>query len=512
MRRAASPAILGPGMGIVWAALDPDLERAVAIKLLRSGGDEPTLRARLLREARAMARLKHPNVLTVYEVGTVQNRDYIAMELVDGASLDAWLATRPPREQIIDALLAAGRGLAAAHAAGLVHRDFKPHNALRSRDGHVYVTDFGLARGLIEDGPELVSLAVTALPDELATGSQLPLRRASDSVLDSPLTQTGILIGTPAYMAPEQFAGRAPDARSDQFAFCVTAWEALAGVRPFRGATLGELEAAAGRGAPSVGDIPQAVRAVLARGLDPSPERRWPDMHALLRAFGEAPTPPPPPRRARRWLAAAAGAAALALAGGLVYVRSSGGGAGAAPSVGECGPAEAAFGGAWSPSRRDAVVREHHDGTMIAGIGILDEVREHWLGLYRSACAEPRTARSRALLACLGKTRDKVDRVTARLAAPGSRVDFDTIVTFSVSLAMCDVNISPGFGGRLDRVPDRGAVHRDDDADDDDDDDDDADDDDIDVPGLVPPGGPRPPPRGPRPPPPPRPERRPPPR
>ncbi|HEU5057914.1 MAG TPA: serine/threonine-protein kinase, partial [Kofleriaceae bacterium] len=138
------------GMGVVWAAFDPDLERAVAIKLLLGGSGEATLRSRLLREARAMARLKHPNVLTVYEVGTDRNRDYIAMELVDGDSLDVWLATRPPREQVIAALLAAGQGLAAAHEAGLVHRDFKPHNVLRSRSGHVYVTDFGLARGNLE--------------------------------------------------------------------------------------------------------------------------------------------------------------------------------------------------------------------------------------------------------------------------------------------------------------------------------------------------------------------------
>src|SRR5262250_1235455 len=143
---AASPA-LGPGatvgkyrldrmlgaggMGVVWAAYDPDLERPVAIKLLRSVDSAATLRTRLLREARAMARLKHPNVLTVYEVGTDRNRDYIAMELIDGADLDHWLGSRPPRAEILTALLAAGRGLAAAHGAGLIHRDFKPHNILR---------------------------------------------------------------------------------------------------------------------------------------------------------------------------------------------------------------------------------------------------------------------------------------------------------------------------------------------------------------------------------------------
>src|SRR5262245_51029995 len=123
-------AVLGTGgMGVVWRAFDPDLERAIAIKVLRVPDAEP-LRTRLLHEARAMARLKHPNVLTVYEVGTDRNRDYIAMELVEGIDLDAWLATKPPRVEIIAALLAAGRGLAAAHDAGLIHRDFKPHNIM----------------------------------------------------------------------------------------------------------------------------------------------------------------------------------------------------------------------------------------------------------------------------------------------------------------------------------------------------------------------------------------------
>jgi serine/threonine protein kinase len=311
--------VLGAGgMGVVWAAYDPDLERPVAIKLLRSVDSAATLRTRLLREARAMARLKHPNVLTVYEVGTDRNRDYIAMELIDGADLDAWLRGKPPRAEIVAALLAAGRGLAAAHGAGLIHRDLKPHNILRGRDGGVYVTDFGLARGQIEDGPELVQGGAA----QGVVGSQ---PRALDSVLDSPLTQTGVLIGTPAYMAPEQFAGRAPDPRSDQFAFCVTAWEALTGARPFAGKTLDELRAAASAGPGVLADVPEAVlplrvRGVLARGLAPDPAARWPEMDSLLRALDAAIAPP----RRSRWPAITAVVLAVVgfLTGVALYTRS----------------------------------------------------------------------------------------------------------------------------------------------------------------------------------------------
>jgi serine/threonine protein kinase len=309
------------GMGVVWAAYDPDLERPVAIKLLRSVDSAATLRTRLLREARAMARLKHPNILTVYEVGTDRNRDYIAMELIDGSDLDHWLGSRPPRADILAALLAAGRGLAAAHDAGLIHRDFKPHNILRGRDGSVYVTDFGLARGQIEDGAEVVQAPFAVTAAAMASGSH----PRGDSVLDSPLTQTGVLIGTPAYMAPEQFAGRAPDPRSDQFAFCVTAWEALTGARPFAGKNLEELRVAASAGVHGLGTtgelaLPPRLRGVLVRGLAANPEARWPDMRALLREIEAGIAPP---RRSRVPLIAGVSLAVVGFLGGVaLYLRS----------------------------------------------------------------------------------------------------------------------------------------------------------------------------------------------
>lgn len=435
--------VLGSGgMGVVWRAVDPDLERAVAIKLLHAGGTEPTLRSRLLREARAMARLKHPNVLTVYEVGTDANRDYIAMELVDGDTLEGWLATKPPRPAIVAALLAAGRGLAAAHAAGLVHRDFKPHNVLRSRDGHVYVTDFGLARGQIEDGDV----------------EQLPTSRARDAVLDTPLTQTGVLIGTPAYMAPEQFAGRVPDPRSDQFAFCVTAWEALTGARPFRGSTLAELEAASSRGAPTTGvattEMPAAIRGVLARGLDPDPAKRWPDMMALLAALSEAAAP----GRARLPRTAIVAVSAVAIGGAIGIVALSSAGSDAptptasrpvvARSRSACDDPGRAFDSAWSSTQRSALVDSPRGPTGIAAMAILDDVRRQWVASYRASCASPRTPEIRERLACLDSLRERVAFTVQRMLR--ERIDMQSLGILGASIMMCDPSARP-FGERGER-------------------------------------------------------------
>jgi len=437
--------VLGSGgMGIVWAAFDPDLERPVAIKLLHAANNDPTLRSRLLREARAMARLKHPNVLTVYEVGTDRNRDYIAMELVDGDSLEGWLASRPPRAQILAALLAAGRGLAAAHAAGLVHRDFKPHNVLRSHDGHVYVTDFGLARGHIEDGAEVQQVPVPALPDELASGSQP--RRALDSVLDSPLTQTGVLIGTPAYMAPEQFAGRVPDPRTDQFAFCVTAWEALVGARPFRGASLQELEVAAGQGVATLtADLPARLRAVITRGLAPSPDARWPDMPALLRAFEDAIAPP----RGRRlaWGLGLAGAV-LAASGALFAFTSRG------ASEDDCEPAEQAFASAWSPARRSAVLQIRSGGEVIGATALLDEVRQRWIRSYTRTCDAPRSAERRQQLRCLREARDSIATQTERLLDRSYKLSFTQLAPIATALVGCDGEEGLPFFSESPEIPD----------------------------------------------------------
>lgn len=420
--------ILGSGgMGVVWAAFDPDLERKVAIKLLHDTGDA-TLRARLLREARAMARIKHPNVLTVYEVDTDANRDFIVMEIVEGTTLAQWLATRPPRAAVIEALLAAGRGLVAAHDGGLVHRDFKPSNILRDTSGHICVTDFGLARGSVDAEGELVVSGAGATP-------------TNDS-LDAPLTQTGIVIGTPAYMAPEQFAGRIPDARTDQFAFCVTAWEALAGARPFVGATLPELEQAVNAGPTHlIGDLPAPVRKVLARGLAPDPDARWPDLRSALAALAASSAP----RRSRR--AVAYGALAVAVTGSLggamwAATRSSSSPPSSTGSAAErCVPGDQAFATAWTPERASALSNDEQ------GLGlaiVLQQVRSEWIELYDAVCAAPQNTETARQLTCLRRVRDEVARETAGDLTKGSALV--AIAQLMGSVSRCVPDAKPKRG------------------------------------------------------------------
>ena len=281
-------AVLGRGgMGTVYLGRDLSLGREVALKLHRAGSGND----RLHREAIAMAKLAHPNVVTVFEVASVDDRLYVAMEYVRGETLRGWLAAAPRTwRHKLDMLLQVGQGLAAAHAAGLVHRDFKPENVLVGEDGRPRVSDFGLARvGVAPSG------AKPAMP------------------LETVMTQTGMLMGTPAYMAPEQLAGDPVDARGDQFAFCVVAWECLFGKRPFTGITLAALEDAMTRGElqrPPRNEVPQRVRDVLERGLAIEPADRHADMPALLAALRAAAVP-----RTRRYLALGLAGAALAVGG-----------------------------------------------------------------------------------------------------------------------------------------------------------------------------------------------------
>jgi len=429
--------VLGEGgMGIVWKAHDPNLDREIAIKVLKRHDAHPSLRKRLLREGRAMARLKHPNVLTVYEVGTEGDRDFIAMELVEGGSLDEWIAKDPPRADVIKALLAAGRGLAAAHAAGLVHRDFKPHNVLRSHDGRILVTDFGLARGLGDDSSPGVTEPATprdqggsaGLDETLdAVKSPSPSARSAggnvrtDSVLDSPLTQTGAMIGTPAYMAPEQFRGAAPDPRTDQFAYCVTAWQALTGARPHTGTTLDELRRAAERGIGNLqANLAPVVRAALARGLDPDPAKRWPDLDTLLDVLEEAERP----RRAR-WILPAAALGVVALVGVTALLTRRGP---EAPVVAAgCEPADQVFAEAWSDELRDQLWGEAR--TLDVGADAFaratdpfSDFRKRWITSYAEVCNATTDPKLAARVGCLLDARDQVSALVLALRTASAPV------------------------------------------------------------------------------------------
>jgi tetratricopeptide (TPR) repeat protein len=265
-------AIGAGGMGVVYAARDPDLDRPVAIKLLR-GASGAQGRSRVLHEAQAMAKLSHPNVVSVYDVGTFQDQVFIAMELVEGPTLRQWLAARKRSwSEVLEIFAGAGRGLAAAHTAGLVHRDFKPDNVLIGKEGVARVTDFGLAR---------VDESVVLPP-----GGAAPVESGPGALQPTRMTRTGGLVGSPAYMSPEQMSGKGVDARADQFSFCVALYEALYDVRPFAGETLPQLTDSLKSGAvaepPPANEVPAWLHRVLLRGLSPSPAERFPSMEALL--------------------------------------------------------------------------------------------------------------------------------------------------------------------------------------------------------------------------------------
>ncbi|MEX1369083.1 MAG: protein kinase [Nannocystaceae bacterium] len=287
-------------MGVVLAAYDPELDRKVALKILKPGGtDLRRARERLQREAQALAKLDHPNVVAVYDVGVHAEQLFVAMEFVAGQTLGQWTKSAPelcpsssrrndaadpravrvrPWQEVLEVFVQAGRGLAAAHEAGLVHRDFKPENVMLSEGGRVRVMDFGVAR---------------------VGNAKAQAETDPDAPVDF-LTQPGALMGTPAYMSPEQFGFGPIDARSDQFGFCVALHEALYGARPFPGQTVGELVHALHegvvRGPPRSARVPSWVRAVVLRGLATNPDDRFASMQALLDALADDPAV-----RLRRW-------------------------------------------------------------------------------------------------------------------------------------------------------------------------------------------------------------------
>jgi serine/threonine protein kinase/predicted Zn-dependent peptidase len=320
------------GMGVVYSAHDDELDRQVAIKILRQDLAQGSAgRTRLLREAQATARLSHPNVVHVYEVGQESGQVFMAMELVRGDTLRMWQqAARRTWLETVVMFVAAGEGLAAAHAEGLVHRDFKPDNVLVGHDGRPRVLDFGLARVTSETlhGNDVTG-RMAAVSSAGTSSSQLsassgshpgPGQSGSGSALQiADLTRTGTILGTPAYMAPEQLEHGEPSARSDQFSFCVALFEALYGRRPFVGSTYEELTDNIAKGAMVAVDlrrakIPRAIHAALTKGLDRDPTARHHDMRELLTALRQGLSSRPPSSRTSWGVAGVLGATILGAA------------------------------------------------------------------------------------------------------------------------------------------------------------------------------------------------------
>jgi tetratricopeptide (TPR) repeat protein/predicted Ser/Thr protein kinase len=424
------------GMGVVYLAFDGELDRRVAIKVLRpeleGRRSARDTRARLLREAQAMAKVSHPNVVSIYDVGTFGDEVFLAMEYVSGETLRAWRARLHPNARaIVEAYVQAGRGLEAAHAVGILHRDFKPENTLVDERGRVRVLDFGLARLEGSREPE----EITASDPRIAFYETGIDRHAA---LSTPLTHQGAILGTPAYMAPEQLVGEGATARSDQFAFAAALYEALFGVLPFDGTTTSTLASAihAARYRPvprGAARVPSGVRRVLARALSGAPDRRFGSMSELLHALERA------VRARQRWLIGAGSAAAIAAVTALAVTR--------APATRVCRGAEEAFAPAWSDARAAEVQRAFR----ASGNARADEAFEHtralldgyaakWASMHRDACEATRVRREQSeegldlRMSCL-REREEEAKATVDLLARADSAAVDKAVDAVDALA-----------------------------------------------------------------------------
>jgi eukaryotic-like serine/threonine-protein kinase len=360
------------GMGRVYKAYDPQLDRKVALKLMLGVGD-PLNRQRLLREAKAMARVADAHVVAVHDAGEAGDQVFVAMDYVEGKTLSQWLKAepRPRAAQVLDVYRKAGAGLEAAHNAGLVHRDFKPANVLLGSDGRVCVTDFGLARDALSNGP-----------DE-KTSPVIPLALDGDSGRLDRLTVAGVVAGTPHYMAPEQFEGKEADARADQFSFCVALWEALYRSEPFPAETTAERIRKTSQGQlhqpTDKKGVPRHVHRALERGLSPRPDFRHRSMADLLQALARDTRP------GVRWAPLGLAAAAVVAVAAFGYWRVSSARARA------CDEALSAFQRVWTTGNRQAALDAYLAALPASG-------QEGWahveagLGLWNTSWYEAHTA------------------------------------------------------------------------------------------------------------------------
>ncbi|PRQ03261.1 Serine/threonine-protein kinase PK-1 [Enhygromyxa salina] len=431
------------GMGVVYAAWDPRLDRRVALKLVRPDRGSADAHGRLQREAQAMARLSHPNVVSVFDVGSHRGSVWIAMEYVDGVTLRRWLnqETRSWAE-IVELFRQAGEGLAAAHAAGLVHRDFKPDNVLLGTDGRARVADFGLVRPSDSDegADEAASPRVRGQGQGHGPGQEQGLdssslgaeRRDPDGDPDleetagpgtagptAALTAVGAIVGTPRYMAPEQFQREVADARSDQFSFCVALYEALYGYPPFAGTRFFELAAAVTLGElrppPRDSPVPAVIGRALMRGLSREPAARFEDMPSLLAALRVEASP-------RRWPWAVASVVVAVLAATTAAWLARGEREPSDP----CAKGRAQIAQTWS-STREAELRRHFESlelgyadTSLAAVSQgVEAWSQAWAEAYTETCST-RHEQSAELydmrMACLAQRREQADSLVDLLA------------------------------------------------------------------------------------------------
>lgn len=394
------------GAGIVYRAYDSKLRREVALKQLRTGALDARSEARLLREAQAMAQLSHPNVISVFDVESTKNGLVLAMEYVDGETLRSWMRKDRSWREVLDAFIQAGEGLAEAHRAGLIHRDFKPTNVLMA-EGRARVMDFGLAR--------LAMLERTAA-ETGRSASSVDLGDSLES-FSEPLTAQGMLMGTPVYMAPEQHHGEPLDPRTDQFSFCVALWEGLCSTRPFKG-NLARLEKAKDEGPPPWPKdvrVPGWLSAAVRRGLEPSAEKRWPTMDALLEHLRGRTD-----RHRNGWTA---GTALGMVAAGFPTAW-----AWQAVGADECTGARAEIEQVWTDDVRSkistalvAVGQGHGEESWSRVEGRIDRWVEQWVWQHRDAC-EATTVRAeqsalimdRAMI-CLDRAKRELEWVTSAL-------------------------------------------------------------------------------------------------
>ncbi len=406
--------VLGEGgMGVVYTAYDPELDRKVAVKLLQAGTDGSGGKAWLLREAQALARLSHPNVIAVHDVGVLPgDRVFVAMELVEGVTLRKWLDTPHGWRETLDVMRDAGAGLAAAHAAGLVHRDFKPENVLVGEDGRVRVLDFGLAR---------LSSDRDGAPVERSSDREIEVK----SPLSEQLTIAGTVVGTPVYMAPELHAGGGANPATDQFSFGVTLYEALFRLRPYSKDALRAADSALRpRTPPSDVRVPVAIQRALMRAISIDPGERYSSMTDLIEELARDPL-----ARRKKLAAGAGGVAVLGGAIAAVFALSSRGNHASAPEP--CVGIEARLAGAWDPAIAKqiesafAATKHPRAAKSFAAVKVaLDRYASDWSEMATESCRATRVSGEQTehdmtlRQDCLDTARDELHAFTSLLKDP----------------------------------------------------------------------------------------------